>query len=161
MLWDVCWCLGFQLFHTLYGRARLCVILHACLDVLLFLCVYVCEVRLGWGLLLWFSGSARGVGVTFSPAWAPSAGPWGQLSPGLFAGSWSSAGLGARRPQSSVEGEDQGSSQGAAAHLLQNQRPCLLRHTSLKYFVLKTTTLYLASKHVHNYAALLKDSGTQ
>lgn len=30
--------------------------------------VCVCEVRLGSRLLLWFSGSARGVGVTFSPS---------------------------------------------------------------------------------------------
>lgn len=28
----------------------------------------MCEVRLGCGLLLWFSGTARGVGVTFSPS---------------------------------------------------------------------------------------------
>lgn len=33
VLWDVCRCLGFQLSHTLYGRARLCVILRACLYV--------------------------------------------------------------------------------------------------------------------------------
>lgn len=35
VLWDVCRCLGFQLSHTLYGRARLCVcvIVRACLYV--------------------------------------------------------------------------------------------------------------------------------
>lgn len=31
-------------------------------------CVCVCEVRLGCCLVLWFSGNARGVGVTFSPS---------------------------------------------------------------------------------------------
>lgn len=65
-----------------------------------------------------YSGSrgVPGVSVWLSPpAWAPSAGPGGHLSPGLFAGSWSSAGLRAHPPQIGVEGEDWGSSQGAWA----------------------------------------------
>lgn len=67
-------------------------------------CARVCMCLSRWRLLFWcvrvcarcvlaavsYSGSqgVPGVSVWLSPpAWAPSAGPWGQLSPGLFAGS--------------------------------------------------------------------------
>ena len=90
VLWDVCRCLGFQLSHTLYGRARLCAIVRASLYVFEFVCVVcvcvcvcVCEVRLGCRLLLWFSGSARGVGVTFSPSLSSICWARGSALPGL------------------------------------------------------------------------------
>lgn len=71
-----------------------------------------------------YSGSRGmpGVSVWLSPpVWAPSAGPGGQLSLGISAGSWSSAGLWACRSEVGEEGEDQASSRGAGTRLVQEQ----------------------------------------
>jgi len=45
-----------------------CVCMFVEIIVCVCVCVCVCVVRLGCRLLLWFSGSARGVGVAFSPS---------------------------------------------------------------------------------------------
>ncbi len=126
------------LFMVVPGCVWICARVCMCLSrwSLLFLpCVHVCVcvcVRCVLAAVS-YSGSrgVPGVSVWLSPpAWAPSAGPGGQLSPGLFAGSWSSAGLWARRSEVGVEGEDQGSSQGAGTRPVQDQgclRDYLLR----------------------------------
>lgn len=75
LLWDVCRCLGFQLSHTLYGRARLCVILCACLyvfeevELVVFgVCVCLCVWGASWLLSLTLVlGECQGCRCDFLP----------------------------------------------------------------------------------------------
>lgn len=90
----------------------LCVCL--CESRCFFFGVFVCEVHLGCCLLLRFSENARSVGVTFSPQSELHLLGQGVSSHwASFAGSWSRAGLCARRSEVGEEGEDQANSQGA------------------------------------------------
>lgn len=134
MLSDVYRCLGFQLAHVLFKAVPGCVLVFARAS----LCVWVVAVGC---LCVWSAswlpsltlvlGECQGCLWLSPPVWAPSAGPGGQLSLGIFAGSWSSAGLWARRSEVGEEGEDQASSQGAGTRLVQDQG-CLRGGRSFK-----------------------------
>lgn len=112
---------SFTLFMVVPG----CVLFRVCVS----LCLWVAGVRCLCCVksvlaAVSYSGSRGmpGVSVWLSPpVWAPSAGPGGQLSLGIFAGSWSSAGLWARRSEVGEEGEDQASSRGAGTRPVQDQ----------------------------------------
>lgn len=72
--------------------------------------VFPCEARLGFGLLPWFPGTTRRVGVTFR---APSAGPVGHLSLGVLRWLLEQRWALTCRSEVGEEGEDRASSQGA------------------------------------------------
>lgn len=130
--WDVCRCLGFQHSHTLFVVVPSCVWFCMCLGVCCSgFCLWMC-VRCVLAAAS-YSGSqgVPGVSVWLSPpAWAPSAGPWGQLSLGLSAGSRCIVGLRSFRPHIGVEGEDGGRSRDAALHCFRSGT--VLRHRLLK-----------------------------
>lgn len=130
--WDVCRCLGFQHSHTLFVVVPSCVWFCMCLGVCCSgFCLWMC-VRCVLAAAS-YSGSqgVPGVSVWLSPpAWAPSAGPRGQLSLGLSAGSRCIVGLRSFRPHIGVEGEDGGRSRDAALHCFRSGT--VLRHRLLK-----------------------------
>lgn len=69
----------------LFMAVPACVLFCVCVGrwrLLFALCLCVCEVRLGCCLVLWFSGNARGVGVTFSPSLSSICWAMGSALPG-------------------------------------------------------------------------------
>lgn len=135
---NVCRCLGFQLVcthtqthahtgsHTLFMPVpvfvlcvgvRLCRVCR-CKRLFAVACPCVC-VCLGCRLQLWFSGNARGVGVTFSPSLSSICRARGQLSPGRLCrlpgaappvSSWAAEGVDTGDPRFTSQG-DRGSDQ--------------------------------------------------